>query len=465
MDRLSQMDATWLMFETERMPFHVGGLSLYGKPATSADAAFKVFRDHLAGLVATLPVLHRRLDPRALQFGNPVWVVDPAVDVDAHIRRVQVAVPGDDAAINALVAQLHQPLLDRSRPLWHVDWIDGLAGGGFGVFIKLHHAAADGSAVTQVMDAIFPSGKATAPARPPVLKEVPAPNALEMLWDVQVGALRGPLDFMERVPSMLRTGAANLRKEGGAATLARAARPSGAPRTPFNVALNADRSVGRVTLPLAGIKALGKARGGTINDAVVAICSRALRRHLEGRGQLPASRLVAGLPVSVREAGDDSLSNRVSMMTTVLPTDVEEAEPLMAAVLDATRESKELLDLYRPFSQWMATLPSVGVPGAQRLGELAEGLGWVNAMPVAVNLWISNVPGARQPFMCAGMPAKHNFPISIPMHGVALNITVTSYVENMEFGVIGATNALPDAQALADGLRSAYESLHASLVA
>ena len=222
------------------------------------------------------------------------------------------------------------------------------------------------------------------------------------------------------------------------------------PRTPFNTAISGHRVYATSSLPLADVKALARSRGVTINDVVLALCAGALRRYLAGHGALPEKALTAGMPVSIRPLGNAQLNNQVFFTLSRLPTDVAEPLPRLAAAKVAGQEAKNLFSDMRDLVTMDVSIlgvPLVVMGAGETLGGGARG---ELSMAVLQHSSISNVPGPRQTMYCVGAPATHYFPVSIPYHGCALNITVQSYLDQLDFGLIACSETVPDAQRIAD---------------
>ena len=202
---------------------------------------------------------------------------------------------------------------------------------------------------------------------------------------------------------------------------------------------------------LREVRALAKSRGVTINDVVLALCAGALRRYLAERGALPEKPLTAGLPVSVRPPGNAQLNNQVLFTLSRLPTDIAEPLPRLAAAQTAGQEAKNLFADMRDL-----VTTDVSILGAPLfvigLTRLWAGARAANYLSPAFNVAISNVPGPRQTMYCVGAPATHYFPVSIPYHGCALNITVQSYLDQLDFGLVACSETVPDTQRIADFL-------------
>jgi diacylglycerol O-acyltransferase / wax synthase len=229
------------------------------------------------------------------------------------------------------------------------------------------------------------------------------------------------------------------------------------PRTPFNAAISGHRVYATSSLPLADVKALAKSRGVTINDILLALCAGALRRYLAEHAALPEKPLTAGVPVSIRPIGDAKLNNQVFFTLSRLPTDVAEPLPRLAAAQTAGQEAKNLFSDMRDLVT--TDISILGAPlVVTGLARLWVGARAYNVRPV-FNVIVSNVPGPRQTMYCVGTPATHYFPVSIPYHGCALNITMQSYLDHLDFGLVACSETVPDAQRIADYIAEDFAAM------
>jgi len=450
MNRLSALDALFLYMETPQTPMQVGSVTIF-KPSSLEDGLFARFRDHTAARLDLLPSYRRRLESTPLGIDHPAWVVDDKLDLDYHIRHAALPKPGSMAQLRDLVAQLHAIPLDHSRPLWEYHFIEGLEGGAFAVYIKVHHSAMDGIA-----------GMATLGVTYDFAPEEEHESALRRIVPPDVE----PSDFIEltstAVGDFVRQGWRAVKSLPGAAGALTKAAPHFArdarflyryvkdmPRTPFNKAISAHRVYATCSLPLPEVKALAKSSGVTINDIVLAVCAGSVRRYLIEHSALPDKPLTAGVPASLRALGDAKLNNQVVFTLSRLPTDVAEPLPRLAASQAAAKEAK---NLFADMRDLLTTDISIlGAPlVVMGLTRLWAGARAANYLWPFFNVVISNVPGPRQTMYCVGASATHYFPVSIPYHGCALNITVQSYLDQLDFGLIACSETVPDAQRVAD---------------
>ena len=450
MKRLSMLDALFLYMETPETPMHVASVTIF-KPTLPRDDFFARFREHVAARLDLLPSYRRRLEPTPFGIDHPVWVVEDKVDLDYHIRHAALPKPGGMGELRALIGQLHAVPLDRSRPLWEYHFIEGLEDGGFAVYIKVHHSTMDGIAGMTTLGVTYDFAPG---AEHENLPEMIVPTDVE------------PSDFIEltstAVGDFVRQGwRAAKSLPGVVKALSKVAPHFGRdarflyryvkdmPRTPFNTAISGHRVFATSSLPLQEVKAFAKSRGVTINDVVLALCAGALRHYLAEHAALPEKPLTAGVPVSLRPPGNAQLNNQVFFTLSRLPTDVAEPLPRLAAAQVAGQEAKNLFADMRDL-----VTTDVSILGAplvvMGLTQLWAGARAANYLWPFFNTVISNVPGPRQTMYCVGAPATHYFPVSIPYHGCALNMTVQSYLDQLDFGLVACSDTVPDAQRIAD---------------
>ena len=233
-----------------------------------------------------------------------------------------------------------------------------------------------------------------------------------------------------------------------------------APRTRFNRAIGPDRAFTVGTLSLSEVKAVGKPHGCKVNDVFMAVCAGGLRKYLADLNELPAEPLIAGVPVSLRELGDQSMSNQVTMMLTSLETQQADALTRLTAIRDSTRIGKQIV------SATSGLMPQdmhvLGLPLVMRSAMASmESLRLANTLPMPINVVISNVPGPRHEVFIHGARMLTHYPVSVPAHGTAVNITVQSYQDRLDFSLTACRDALSDGNKLRDDMLSAWQELKA----
>jgi WS/DGAT/MGAT family acyltransferase len=406
-----------------------------------------------------------------LDLAAPVWVgCEP--DMDYHVRHVILPGPGTMKQVEAYVARLHSSLLDRSRPLWEVYLFEGLETGDKAIYTKVHHCTLDGMGSIELVKALLDIS--------PVPREVRASRhrpqrdihfgVAEMIQAGLANGLNQSFKAVRMLGPALRSVVGVVRglrararaPEPGAGAGVRAKRRIFAPRTPLNVTITNQRVFGTLSLPLAEVKEVGKSAGATINDMVMAICAGGLRRYLRETATLPKDPLVALMPVSLREKGNDEMTNQVSGLPVSLHTDMPDPMKRMFAIRDSLGTVKQRFGMFKdvmindfPFlgMPWLMSA-AVSLYGRARLAETLPSFG---------NLAISNVVGPQMPLYYAGARVKTYYPVSIVTHGLALNITVVSYSGAIDFGITACRRAMPDIDGFVDDMRTAYDELKGAI--
>ena len=461
MKALSGLDGTFLHLETPATPMHVGSLHLLDLPAGYRGD----FRADLKRLIAArmrhAPVLRRKLVPMTLQFANPVWIDDGAVDLDFHVRRIRLPRPGTQRQLEARVADLHAELLDRRRPLWLLYVIDGLAAGQPACYLKIHHAVLDGAAgaaLTQALFDVAPGAPRLGRAKQRATRGDDPPGALRLAAAAIAHDTAQWVKLLRHLPDVLQLLAGLARsRAGGAATDERAKTPP-TPRTPLNVTITAERGFAAVSIPLAEAKAIATRHDAKVNDVVLALCGGALRRWLAKHGGVPKAPLRAFMPISLREAGNAEYTTKATLTLVGLATHIADPVRRLRAVRDTAGAVKAATRRVRRVIP--TDFPSIGVPWL--LGGLASlygRSGLADALPPLANVVISNVPGSPVPLYVAGARMRTYWPLSIVEHGVAVNITVMSYAGALDFGITVARCAVTDAGELATALVETHAEL------
>jgi WS/DGAT/MGAT family acyltransferase len=481
MKQLSGLDASFLYVETGSQFGHVSSLSIYAKPEDDPDYdPYAAWRAQIERRLHFLEPLRRRLREVPLGIDHPYWIEDPDFDLDFHVRHSGVPPPGRDDQIAEVVARIVGRPLDRSRPLWETYVLEGLPDGRFGILTKVHHATIDGAAGAELLVLMLdgdPEGDVLPPApesAPPVER---VPSDGEMLARAATNLLHKPgravllgvrtvreLGVAIRNPIMVT--AANQVRDGlrgplGAVlNLGRARAPEGevkgplpsaAPRLRFNAAITPHRRFAFRSTSLGAVKDVKNALGATVNDVVMAMCAGGLRRWLEDHDELPDIPLVAMVPVSIRSGEEtERWTNRVSAIFATLPTD--EPDPLLrvgrvhAAMVDAKGLHDAVpAEALTDFAQFPP--PAVFARAMRTAVRLTAS----RFMP-PVNVTISNVPGPRQPLYTASAQMLHYYPVSTIVDGQGLNITVQSYLDSLDFGLVACRELVPDLWDLVDAI-------------
>ena len=476
MKQLSGLDASFLYLETASQFGHVSGLSIFERPDDDYDP-LDAWRRQIERRLHLLEPLRRKLRDVPLHLDHPFWIDDADFDIDFHVRFTALRPPGSDQQLADLVAKVIARPLDRARPLWETYVIEGLPDDRFAVLTKLHHATIDGASgaelMTMMLDAT-PEAIEDDEAEPDdSWKPERAPTDAEVLVRAGVSLVRKPgravllsarmardLGRATRNPALV-SAANQLRGSlrgpvGAVLNVGRERSPEtdvsgplprlSAPPTPFNAPITAKRSFAYGSTSLSAVKAVKHAVGATVNDVVMAVCAGGLRAWLEQHDALPDSPLTAMVPVSIRTGKEvERWTNRVSAIFASLPTDEPDPIERVHRVHEAMGDAKALFDAVPADSLTdFAQFPPPAV--------FARAMRLATRVRMPVNLVISNVPGPREPLYAAGAELLHYYPVSTIIDGQGLNITVQSYRDTLDFGLVAARDLVPDLPDLLDAI-------------
>ncbi|MFT3815131.1 MAG: wax ester/triacylglycerol synthase family O-acyltransferase [Acidovorax sp.] len=448
MDHLSSVDASFLHFETPETPMHVAGLMLLELPEGYKGDFYEDVKSMMAKRMHLSPIFTRKLAPMPFELAEPVWIDDDDVDIDYHVRSIVLRRPGSMDQLQRQVARLHSSLMDRSRPLWEIFVIEGLEDGKVAIYTKTHHSGIDGKAGAEMAKALYDVT--------PIPREVPPPRRKTIGKNVgyQLGvtellqaAFNNSAQRYRQLAELLPAAAKALSTAGrvmASQATKKGERPlqiTTAPKTIFNDSITNQRSYSVMSLPFHELKALGKRVGGTVNTIVMAMCSDALERFLSERGQLPKEALIAAVPVSLRAEGDDSMNNQVSAVRVDLATDIKDMAERFKAIHASSEAAKAVVRELKPVLG--VDMPLMGSPWFMTsMASLYGRSNLASRLPPMANVLISNVPGPNMTLYCAGARMVSYYPVSIPYHGSAINITVQSYAGTLDFGITACRRIL-----------------------
>lgn len=435
MRALGPIDQLFLWLERRQQPMHVGGLMLFDIPEDADPESF----------VHEVAEKMRQLTPPVRPFNQHLqgmfWAEDDEFDLEHHFRHIALPEPGRIRELLAYVSQQHSALLDRAKPLWECHLIEGIEGNRFALYFKVHHSMVDGVAgmrIAQQMLADTPEEKTDTPlwavSRRKRTQKEENNNPISVFANI-MNTLR---DQVSTIPTVSRE-------------LAKAIRSSyhhdpeyvsvfQAPRSILNQRVSGSRRFAAQSYDLNRIKAVSKTTGCTINDVVLAMCAGALRTYMQELNALPEKPLIAMVPVSLRR-DDSEGGNQISMLLANLATDLPEAADRLAVIRRTMKNSKDRLQRMSQAEIMNYSAMIYSISGANLITGIAPK--WQ-----ACNLVISNVPGPQAPKYWHGAKLSGLYPVSIVLDGMALNITMTSYVDTLEFGLIACRKALPSMQRL-----------------
>lgn len=450
MHRLSSLDAQFLAAEQGNFGAQYCGVAIYDTDDRETINAVTMAK-RITERIDLCPPLRWKLVTVPLDLNHPVFAT-VSVDLDEHISEATLPEPGADTDLADEVARIMATRLDRDKPLWRLRILHGLPGRTAVVF-TLHHAAADGVAAGEIFTILL--DRADGDDSDPNVEVSPTerPNRVTLaasgLASMPLRGIRAALAAPKALPHLDQV--PSLRSLPGVQALARTINPAAprtsldAPRTRFNTRLSPKRSVAFGSMSLADVKSVKNTLGVTVNDVVVALCGGALRRRLTATGDLPGEPLVAYLPVSTRPLDAiERFGNSISSIIAPIPTHIDDARERLAFTHQQMLHAKTRMRQAPP-----SLLSDVNDPIPTPLFNLAArgvidlvGSGTVRP---PINLIISNVPGSPTPQVCYGVPLRAHYPMSVVFEGFALNITVVSYQDQLDVGIVGDAAALPDA--------------------
>jgi diacylglycerol O-acyltransferase len=480
MRQLTSLDASFLAVESPNTFGHVAGCGVYD-PSTAP--ASRVDHEDMCRLVSErlhlLPPFRWRLVQVPFGLDLPYWIEDPNFDIDFHVRESAVPPPGNERQVAETVARIYARPLDRAHPLWELYLIHGIQGGKVGILTKVHHSVVDGVSGNEILTMLLdesPEGREL-PPREDGGRGERVPGDIEMLARGLAGLPLQPVRALRSLPSALpnltdlpganafpgvptlSAGLSHLRRRLGSeedqgVLEVTTARP---PRTCFNGPISPHRRFSFGSVSLDTVKRLKKELGITVNDVVVALCTTALRDWLIERDELPDDPLVAMVPVSVRRDEErGTFGNRIGMMIVPIPTDEPDPRKRLVRTHELLKSAKER---HRALPADLLTDATAFIPPAVHSLAARTAIDVLGRTRPPVNLVISNVPGPREPLFCAGAKLESYYPVSVVVDGVGMNITVMSYRDHMDFGIVSDRKQVNDLWPLMEGCERALDDL------
>ena len=478
MQQLSALDSTFLSLETNAAPQHIATLSIYD-PST-APGQFVRFKDLLRNFEANIDsskAFTRKLAHLPLDVDYPFWIEDPDFDLEFHVRHIALPKPGDWRQLCILIARLHSRPLDRNRPLWEayiiegLDHVEGVPEGAFGMYLKFHHAVADGmgglglyAALHELSPVISEFPEEKKPSERVSLFEdgedvgrtIRTPSMVSLLTKSFQNSLRRPGKAINHirsvVPDLLNFDSIkDFGVEDG---------PRG--RTPFDAPLSPNRVFGGISRPFSEIKTIrGLCEGATVNDVACAVVSIAVRNYLLSRGDLPETRVKACVPVSMRDQENavDAGGNDIETIAVSFPTDVSNPAEVLREITRTTAAHKAfreahpagaLVDFSRQMPALMQGLASRAISLTVRMG---------GSSPLGASLTVSNVPGPPAPLYMAGAKCVQGYGVGILTEGAGLFNTVSSYQGSLAITFLSCRKQMPDPEHYQKCLGEAFDAL------
>ena len=448
---MSALDAGFLYLERPHACLHIGAVAIVDGPLSSADL--------IARIEERLPWL-RRYSQRAmavpLAAGHPTWEDDPDFDVRDHVHEWALPGAGCEERLRETCAALLVQPLPRDRPLWEMHVLEGLEGGRTAIFQKVHHCMIDGASGVQLLEHILDDPERGPARRAPPPLPAPVPGAAVRLGQGIGEGLRRNLRAMGSLagalarPAKARRSAQQLRNAAFSA-LQLATRD--VPRLPWNAPLGTRRALAFTRLPMAGVKRVRTAFGGSVNDVVLSLLAGGLHRYLEGIA-FATERLevVALVPVSLRQEHESrSLGNRISALIVPLAVDVERERPRLSATRAATERLKNGA-AWTGIDALLGLLEGVPAPLVALVGNLLGSTRLANVVA-------TNVPGPRDARRLCGRPLEAVYPIVPIADGLGLGLAAFSYAGELFVGFNADAELVPDLDKLRLGIEESFAEL------
>lgn len=458
--RLSPMDAMFLYGETRDIKLHVAGLLPITPPANAGEDYLRDLMDEIKADMTVEPPWNQKLKtPNFLLNPMHRWVEDKDFDIEYHVRRSALPAPGDERELGVLISRLHSNPLDFSRPPWELHLIEGLEGGRVALYMKIHHALVDGYTGMKMLS--YSMSRSASELDKPMFFALKQPARkprgetagvdMSAVWSSVVSQFDSVRDVGKALWRLSRDA------KGEIGSLVNSLQ---APHSILNSRIGRNRRFATQQYNLDELKTLAKASGGTLNDIVMALCAGGLRRFLLDLDELPDKPLVAFLPVNVRPKDDPGGGNAVGAMLASLATDIADPVERLNAIIASTSHAKKQMESMSA-AAIIAYSSFIMAPFGVQIVKAVSGI--KGRLPLTFNVCISNVPGPQEPLYFRGAEIEATFPVSIPTHGMALNITCQSYNGTLNFGFIGCRDTLPHLQRLAVYTGEALQELRDNL--
>jgi diacylglycerol O-acyltransferase len=452
-DRLTGLDSSFLHLERDGTQMHVASTTLFEGPAPP----YVEFRDHIESRLHLVPRFRQKVRFVPFDQGRPVWVDDPHLNLAYHVRHTSLPEPGTEQQLRVLAARIFSQQLDRSKPLWELWLVEGLKGGRFAIVGKSHHAMVDGVSGVDITTVLYDAEEepAETPAAPERWVPQPEPNGAELLAEALVERAISPSEIARGLRRIVRGPRRALRRATDAAIAAGTFAWTGiaAPKSPFNFDVGSHRRFAWVRASLADMKHVKNQLGGTVNDVILTAVAGGLGRYMRSRGHPTVGlELRAMVPVSVRtEEQRGALGNQVTAMMAALPVWCEDPKRRMEIVRQSMGDLKN----------------SKQAVGASLLTQLADFAPPTIAGQAArlqsrqrfFNLVVTNIPGPQFPLYLMGRRMERVFPMVPLAKNQGVCIGIMSYDGQVNFGLIGDYDGMPDLEDLAQEIEASIGEL------
>ena len=454
MRKLNPVDTAFLLAEGRNQPLHVGGLCLFHPPEGEVRDFTAAIAERLRASQQCAPPFNHRLQSR---WGIRSWAEADDFDIGQHFVHLSLPKPGRILELLAMVSRVHSAHLDRAYPLWRMYLIEGIEDGRIALYSKIHHSLVDGVAGLRLMMKSMAGSPEESLTRP-------AP------WEMQPSGIRNPtvagaaVEGASAIANLLQGGVTSapsvVRHVQQLVTDLRAQHPHvvtsfQAPNSILNSRITGSRRFAAQSYSAPRIKRIARTLEATTNDVVLALCGAALRRYLLELNALPDEPLIAVVPVSVRK-DDSEIGNQVSTAMANLGTHVADPVERVRVVKGSMDYNKQMLSDMSP-AQIMAYTAAIMAPAVATL------MPGISSRRRAANVVISHVRGPQEDTYWQGCKLDGMYPASLVLSGFALNITLISRHDNIDFGILACRRSLPSVQRLLTHLQDSIEELEDAL--
>lgn len=452
MKPLSSADQAFLWLENRQQPMHVGGLQLFTLPEDAGPNHIKDLMDSLYAFSEPSGAFGKCLTSKR---GRYYWEDDAYFDIEHHVRHEALPKPGRIRELLARVSAEHSHLMDRSRPLWEFHVIEGLKGRKIAVYSKIHHSMIDGMSAMRLLSRALTTDSEARDIEPIWMNDKSAkkeptflrPSTLiENIAEFTGGARKQ----MRAMPAALIEVSKAYRKN--ASDDPDLVNVRQAPRCLLNEPITGSRRFAAQSYPMARFKKIAKKFNVTMNDVLLAVCGSALRNYLISQNALPDAPLICMVPMSIREEGDTELGNQIATILANLGTHVADPIDRLEIVHRSIVAAK---NLYSQMTQDEIVNYTAMLMAPSGINMLT---GKVPSFQT-FNVTVSNVPGPKEKLYWNGASLDGIYPVSIPLNRNALNITILSYIDQLEFGFTACRKTLPSMQRLLDYIENGIQEL------
>lgn len=450
MKALSLADQVFLWMEKRQQPMHVGGLHLYSFPEGAGPKYVTELAEYMRSFEKPIFPFNQRLKTR---FGQYYWEEDQQFDLEHHFRHSALPKPGRIRELLSLVSVKHSALMDRERPMWECHLIEGIRGRRFAMYFKTHHCMMDGMAAMRMTMKLLsedPNAMNLPPAwampeskkaKSPVITQSSIASSLAVL----AGAAGKQISTVPKLIKEVGYAISQARKDPDYVSAFQA------PPSILNRRITGSRRFAAQSYSLERFKIIARSMGATLNDVVMAVCGSALRNYLISQKSLPTKPLIAMVPMSMR-SDESTTGNQIAMILASLGTHIADPAHRLELIKHSIKDAKQRysqMSLEEAVNYTALTLAPAGLNMLTGLSNKLQ----------AFNVVISNVPGPKKQLYWNGARLDGMYPVSIPLDLIALNITLVSYVDQLEFGFTACRRTLPSMQRLLDYVETAIEEL------